>query len=300
MAKIAVELERALAQRAAQGSPGTTTSRTVARGDGWSVANVMCTSGPQDRAFEEQHSDHVIALVLAGTFQYRSAAGHGVLTPGSLMLGNRGQCFECGHEHGHGDRCLAFWYAPDYFERLAADARVAAHFAAPRLPALRALAPLVARAELAVAGSSGVAWEEFGITLAVRALTLASGASPGSSRTPPNATARVTRIVRSIERHPDAGLTLGRLARAAGLSPYHFLRTFARVTGVTPHHYVLRARLRAAALRLATEPGRIVDVALECGFGDVSNFNHAFRAEFGVAPGTYRRVTAGHDARITS
>jgi len=38
------------------------------------------------------------------------------------MLGNRGLRYECGHEHGEGDRCVSFWYAPEYFERLAADA----------------------------------------------------------------------------------------------------------------------------------------------------------------------------------
>ena len=38
-----------------------------------------------------------------------------------------------------------------------------------------------------------------------------------------------------------------------GLSPYHFLRTFQRLTGVTPHQFVLRKRLREAALRLAYE-----------------------------------------------
>jgi AraC-like DNA-binding protein len=91
-----------------------------------------------------------------------------------------------------------------------------------------------------------------------------------------------------IERHPDAGLTLGSLAREAGLSPYHFLRTFERLTGVTPHKYVLRARLREAAMRLAAEPARVLDIAFDCGFGDVSNFNHAFRAEFGVSPRVYR------------
>jgi AraC-like DNA-binding protein len=105
--------------------------------------------------------------------------------------------------------------------------------------------------------------------------------------------ARVTRTVRTIERHLDAGLALGSLARDAGLSPYHFLRTFERLTGVTPHQYILRARLREAAMRLAAEPARVIDIALDCGFGDVSNFNRAFRTEFGVSPRAYRRQAGG-------
>jgi AraC family transcriptional regulator len=83
-------------------------------------------------------------------------------------------------------------------------------------------------------------------------------------------------------------LTLETLATESGLSPYHFLRTFERLTGVTPHQYVLRARLRKAALRLADGAERITDVAFDCGFGDISNFNRAFRGEFGVSPRAFR------------
>jgi AraC-like DNA-binding protein len=38
---------------------------------------------------------------------------------------------------------------------------------------------------------------------------------------------------------------------------------------------------------------RVLDIALDCGFGDVSNFNRAFRAEFGVSPRVYRRQAGG-------
>lgn len=99
----------------------------------------------------------------------------------------------------------------------------------------------------------------------------------------------MARILREIERRPEADLTLGSLAREAGLSPFHFLRLFERLTGVTPHQYVLRTRLREAAARLATEPAKVLDVALDCGFGDLSNFNRAFRAEFGASPRAFRR-----------
>jgi AraC family transcriptional regulator len=151
------------------------------------------------------------------------------------------------------------------------------------------LAPVVARAAAGVINENGVAWEELGVRLAAVAVRLASGASMERRRTTANAEARVTKSVRTIDRHPDAALTLGRLARAAGLSPYHFLRTFERLTGITPHQYVLRARLRDAAMRLATEPRKIVDIALGSGFGDVSNFNRAFRTEFGVTPRAYQQ-----------
>jgi len=110
----------------------------------------------------------------------------------------------------------------------------------------------------------------------------------GNEQASPSKTARVTRALRTIERHHDGPMSLRRLARAAGLSPYHFLRTFERLTGNTPHQYVRRARLREAAIRLVDAPARVLDIALDCGFGDISAFNRAFRAEFGVSPTRYR------------
>ena len=121
MAKIAVELEHALTRRAEHGTGGMASARMIAAGDGWTVADVICTSGPQDRPFEERHARYTIAMVVAGSFEYKTPRGDALMTPGSLMLGNAGQCYECGHQHAAGDRCVSFWYASEYFERLASD-----------------------------------------------------------------------------------------------------------------------------------------------------------------------------------
>ncbi len=263
-------------------------ARLLATGDGWTASDVICTAGPQDRPFEEQHSRTSIAIVVSGTFQYRSPAGRELMTPGSLLLGNAGECFCCGHEHGTGDRCLALSYEPEFFERLAADAAAAGRFGVPRLPPIRALAPLVAKASALLAGAGEVACEELGIQLAAHAVQIAQGAAPGREGAEPSSLARVTKVVRMIDNEPSMPHDLNSLAHIARLSPYHFLRTFEELTGTTPHQYLLRARLRRAAIRLRTESTRVLDVALACGFGDVSNFNRAFRAEFGMSPRTYR------------
>jgi AraC family transcriptional regulator len=294
LAKIAVELKHALARRREDGTPGCTTPRVVARGDGWTVADVVCTCGPQDLPYEERHTRYTIAIVLAGSFQYRSPAGHGLMTSGSLLLGNQGDCFECGHQHGDGDRCVSFWYTPDYFESLAADAGARGNnvgFRTPCLPPLRPLSPLAARAGAAALGVARVSWEELAVSLAVRTVGLAAGLPSNHCVLPLNAEARVTRAVRTIDRHPNAAQPLGQLAREVGLSPFYFLRIFERLTGITPHQYVRRARLREAAFRLVAETEKVLDIALDCGFGDVSNFNRAFRTEFGVSPRVFRRTS---------
>ena len=60
---------------------------------------------------------------------------------------------------------------------------------------------------------------------------------------------------------------------------------------MTPHQYILRARLRQAAVRLKTSSDKVLEIALDTGFGDLSNFNHAFRAEFGVSPTRIQKVS---------
>jgi AraC-like DNA-binding protein len=162
---------------------------------------------------------------------------------------------------------------------------------------LRELSPLVARICVGLADPGYVLWQELGALFAARVAELVTSVPTTAVNHAPAAVARVTSVVRLIERHPDAALDLENLAQTARLSPYHFLRTFERLTGVTPHQFVLRARLREAALRLsAPKPARpkILDIALDCGFADVSNFNRSFRTEFGVTPREYARPRELH------
>jgi AraC family transcriptional regulator len=290
LAEIAAVLEQAVKRRAAEGTPGATAARVLAQGTGWSVADVVCTAGPDDRPFEEQHRNVCIAVVAAGSFQYRSRAARVLLAPGSLLLGNAGQAYECGHEHAKGDRCISFSYVPEYFERLTADAGTAM-FRVAALPAVRATSREVARAYAGVVGddANDAAWEELGVRLAVEALRLANDDERRRGEVLPSAEARVTRVVRMIDECPDAEHSLTRMAEEARLSPYHFLRTFEAVAGLTPHQYVMRMRLRRAAVRLVREDASVLDIAFDCGFGDISNFNRSFRAEFGMSPRVFRR-----------
>jgi AraC family transcriptional regulator len=238
-------------------------------------------------------------MVVAGTFQYRgttlgTSSCNELMTPGSLLLGSAGQRFECGHEHGEGDRCISFWYAPDYFERITSDAGVRharAGFNRLRLPAMRPMSSLIASACVGMNGSSQISWEELSLKLAGLTAQLLNGVTPRFGNSLPSAQARVTRVLRTIEKSPEARWPIEVLAKNAGLSPYHFLRTFEDVTGVTPHQYLLRTRLREAAMRITSARDKILDVALDSGFGDVSNFNRAFREEFGVSPRVYREAS---------
>src|SRR5215469_9298725 len=123
-------------------------SKLLASGPGWSVRDFLCTSGPRDPRYEEQHGTYSIALVTDGTFQYRTAQGSALMTPGSLLLGNQGARFECGHQHSRGDRCLAFHFSPELFESVVAAVPGATRLAltAPRLPPVPSVLAVLAAA----------------------------------------------------------------------------------------------------------------------------------------------------------
>jgi len=60
------------------------------------VSDVICSAGPHDRSFEEQHSDVCIAMVIEGSFQYESGAGRELMTPGSLCWETQGSISSAG------------------------------------------------------------------------------------------------------------------------------------------------------------------------------------------------------------
>lgn len=79
------------------------------------------------------------------------------------------------------------------------------------------------------------------------------------------------------------------VAAAAGLHPKYLLTVFRRQCGLTLWEYVLRLRLAHAQRLLLTTDRKVIDAALESGFGSVSAFYLAFRKFHpGVTPKQFR------------
>ncbi|HTZ59878.1 MAG TPA: AraC family transcriptional regulator [Acidobacteriaceae bacterium] len=263
-------------------------ARLLASGDGWKICDVVCGASPRDSAFEEIHTQTSIAIVASGTFQYRTATGCELMTPGSLLLGNSRDAFACGHDHSAGDRCISFHYSNEFCDLSGVDPD-RRHFQIPRIPPIRALSSLVASVvTLLHHPRDHEAFREAAFRVFDRTARLQNGFASSFRPYQRSSVAGVARALRAIEEDPAAPHLLSNLAEEARLSPYHFLRTFENIAGCTPRQFLLRTRLRRAALRLKHGSARIIDIALDSGFGDVSNFNHAFRAEFGMSPRIYR------------
>ena len=77
------------------------------------------------------------------------------------------------------------------------------------------------------------------------------------------------------------------VARVSLFSPWHARRLFIEYTGVTPSDYIRKLRLKQSALKLRDEDVKVLDVALDLGFGSVDGYQRAFRKEFGCNPSEY-------------
>lgn len=107
-------------------------------------------------------------------------------------------------------------------------------------------------------------------------------AAQGGERTP------IRELVTWLGEHLGDDLSVGALARRAGMSERNFARVFAAETGTTPAAHVERLRLEAArrALELSGRP--VKEIAAIAGFGAVETMNRAFRRLLRTTPLAYR------------
>ncbi|WP_158820845.1 helix-turn-helix domain-containing protein [Granulicella sp. S156] len=100
---------------------------------------------------------------------------------------------------------------------------------------------------------------------------------------------RLKQVFAYIEEHLDGELRLQELADLAGLSPFHFARSFRQSVGATPHQYILQKRVQRAKELLLRPEWSIEQVASATGFAGASQFSRVFRQSAGATPTEWRR-----------
>lgn len=99
---------------------------------------------------------------------------------------------------------------------------------------------------------------------------------------------RMRAVMSMIERRYAEALSLDELARAAGMSRYHFVRTFSRAAGMTPHAWQIDLRIQRAR-KLLDDGMTLAETALQLGFSDQSHFQREFKRRVAATPGEYQR-----------
>lgn len=113
-----------------------------------------------------------------------------------------------------------------------------------------------------------------------RALASAGASAPTS----------VERMATFVARHYQAPIGLEDVAREVRLHPDYASALFRKVFGVTPTRFILQHRVSHAQRMLVTSDAKILEVAMDSGFGSLSRFNAAFRQLCGCPPRQYRSL----------
>lgn len=100
---------------------------------------------------------------------------------------------------------------------------------------------------------------------------------------------RIKSMLSCIHSHYGSELNTAVIAASAAVSESECLRCFRSTIGTTPIQYLKQYRLQQAAKKLTETDQKISDIAVSCGFQDMSYFTRAFREQMGCAPTQYRK-----------
>ena len=124
--------------------------------------------------------------------------------------------------------------------------------------------------------TTGLLWQLIGYIIEQK-----SQIAPSVQNTVYRKNKQIKKVLTKIRNDYSKQLTLDDLANEAQLNKQYFCRAFKQVTGKTP--------IECAAEQLSLSYLSITDIALSCGFNDLSYFNRLFKRNKGVTPSNYRK-----------
>jgi AraC-like DNA-binding protein len=99
---------------------------------------------------------------------------------------------------------------------------------------------------------------------------------------------RMTDVYNYIRENYFRAISLSKIAKIAKMSPFAFSRYFKKNCGAGFVEYLNRVRTNKACYLLRETEYQVQEIATECGFASISNFNKQFRKTEGISPRDYR------------
>jgi AraC-like DNA-binding protein len=99
---------------------------------------------------------------------------------------------------------------------------------------------------------------------------------------------KVRTVIYAMEERYAHAWTLEELSGLVFLSPSRFNDIFRLVVGMAPLAYLIHIRLEHSVKLLETTNMKVTEVAHECGFHTLSNFNRLFKKHLGVSPRVFK------------
>jgi AraC family transcriptional regulator len=101
--------------------------------------------------------------------------------------------------------------------------------------------------------------------------------------------ANLRNVMAYIDANLERDLRLEELAAVAGISVFHFARSFRESLGQTPHQYIVQKRIQQAKLLLARPEWSMGQIASAVGLTSAGRFAKIFRAVTGASPTEWRQ-----------
>lgn len=95
-------------------------------------------------------------------------------------------------------------------------------------------------------------------------------------------------VLSYIRDNYESQITLEELSDIAGMSPRYFCRAFSSMTGKTPIAYLNYYRIECAGELLKLTDKTVTEIAISCGFNDMSYFSKQFKRYKCITPSQYR------------
>ena len=103
---------------------------------------------------------------------------------------------------------------------------------------------------------------------------------------------RIELAILYLESHANSQPELSEIARAVGLSDYHFQRTFSRWAGISPKRF-LQFLTKEGAKALLMQSENLLDTTYELGLSSLGRLHDLFVTTEAVTPGEYKSGGAG-------
>lgn len=108
----------------------------------------------------------------------------------------------------------------------------------------------------------------------------------------------IKNIISFMQGHYSEKITVSMLAEQCNMSEGYFSRRFRHYALKSPIRYLNSLRLLHSAEMLEKTDKKILEIALDCGFGSLSYYINVFRSNMGCSPSEFRKKALKQDKRL--